>query len=127
MEKGDNYRVEGSPEKSEIPGVVSGQIEGKEWTEEQDKAAMEKRLQIEKKEEAIVETLDELQEKYPQYEDIVNCFESASVISDPRGRLEVVMDNLLDLSKALDRNKEIASESERRRISMILNRLRELL
>lgn len=116
--EGENWSAEGSPAESKITNIVSGETESKEWTEEQDMEAMENTKTIE-------DTLDEFQDKYRQHDDVTRALESASVIKIPADRLNASIDNLLELSKRL--HEKGGNESKRTHISIIVNKLRELL
>ena len=50
--EGENWHAEGSPAESKITGIVSGETESKEWTEEQDKEVMARRIKEEDRREA---------------------------------------------------------------------------
>lgn len=64
------YHVEGSPAESQLTGIVSGETDAKEWTEEQDETAMEKRLAIEKAQEEEEERArKELEERIAEWKD----------------------------------------------------------
>jgi len=119
----ENYHVEGSPAESELTGIVSGEIESRGMTGEEQEAKMKKRLAIKKTGDRIIKTLGKLQEKYGHDEEIARVLEDASGITDPRERVGVVIDNFHRLADALEKRADIGSGSRMRRVYRILDKL----
>lgn len=158
--EGENGHAEGSPAESKITGVVSGETESKEWTEEQDKEVMARRIKEEDRREAewkareeearkalgdwdeetqemeipvdiakgneLLRSLDDLQERYGNQDEIAEAFKDASAHGDPEERLSKTIENMRALSKRLHEEGSIFGWSRRRRVDAIIGQLEEL-
>ena len=110
-----NFSVEGNSASENADGVVSGEIEGGETQEEMLKR--QERMAL----------LEELQEKYRKNENITRIFEDASTLTSTTERLDMVIDGLNELARDTEAKGGIMAKSKRRRISEVINKLRELL
>ena len=115
MNENKNFSVEGNSASESAEGVGTGEIEGGETQDE-----------MLKRQERMA-TLEELQEKYRKNENITRIFEDASTLTNTTDRLDMVIDGLNELARETEAEGGIMAKSKRRRISNVINKLRELL
>lgn len=114
--KGENFHVEGNAEKDER-NVVSGETVSGE-TEKEMLRRDEVMRNLEQEQADAIARGDQ---------EIVRAFEDASGITSPSERLDMTIDNLLDHARALEASSQPGAKRVQKRISKVVNRLRELL